>query len=291
MFKQKAIAAREKVVAKFHAYYQAHGQDQGSPLARARFAAPAKYGLSLEEIARLEVPFNFAVLNNTVAAAFWMLSQIYSRPETLTSLRSELSNVITASGSSSRRSFSVSMADLKTKCPVLLAAFHEVLRVYSVRPNIRQVTEDTLLDDKYFLEKGSIVQMSTKAIHEDPSYWGLDAKSIDLKRFLDRPNGGNLTKNTAAFGTFGVAPHICPGRHFAATEILSITVQVVMRYDMVPAQGSKTWSIPKQNLKGFNGVTGPIGEMPVEFTERKEWSGDWKYSLGEEGLKFPLASG
>jgi hypothetical protein len=51
------------------------------------------------------------------------------------------------------------------------------------------------------------------------------------------------------------------------------------------------WDIPKQNLKGFNGVTGPVGEMEVEFIKRDGWDGEWAYTLGEEGLKFALASG
>jgi cytochrome P450 len=134
------------------------------------------------------------------------------------------------------------------------------------------------------------VQLSTKTIHEDPQTWGSDAKTLNLRRFLDSPDGGNLTKSTTAFGTFGVAPHVCPGRHFATTEIMAITAQVILRYDMQPV-GTQGWHIPKQNLKGFNGVTGPARDMKVEFVPRKDWQGDWSYALGDGGLKFALASG
>jgi cytochrome P450 len=292
IFKKKAIDAREQVVSKFVEYYEAHGLEGGSPLARGRHDVPASYGLTTDEIARLEVPFDFAVLNNTLGAAFWILSHIYSQPSTLVEIREELTQVIQVNNriGTGQPAFVINLADIRQRCPILLAAFHEILRVYSVRPNFRQVVEDTLLDGRYFLEKGTIVHLLTKTIHEDPQTWGPNAKTINLRRFLDSPHGGNLSKSTTAFGTFGAAPHICPGRHFATMEIMAITSQLIIRYNMQPVS-TQGWQVPKQNLNGFNSVTGPIRDMQVEFVPRKDWQGDWSYVLGDWNLKFAFASG
>ena len=290
--KRTAIEAREKVVSKYFSYYLAKGQHQGSSLARTRHDIPAGYGLDEEEIARLEVPFNFAILNNTVATVFWMLSHVYSQPDILEELRSELQKVLLSkTDSGDNHEFIISVADLKVNCPLLLSAFHETLRIYSLRPNVRHVIEDTMLDNRYFLEKDSMVQLPTRAIHQDVSLWGPQAKILNLKRFLDSPNGGNLSKSTAAFGSFGVAPHICPGRHFAATLIIAFLAQMVLRYDIIP-QAKSGWRIPRQNLKAMNAVPGPQEGMEVKMVEREGWKGgNWDYLLGEEALKFTLASG
>ena len=247
------------------------------------------YSLSDEEIARLEVPFNFAILNNTVPSAFWVLSHMYSTPEILTDLRTEISRSIENrhNNNDAKKAYSINIASLKRDCPLLLAIFHEILRAYSVRPNIRQVVEDTVLDNQYFLEKGAIVQMSTKSVHTDPANWGADAKQIDLRRFLRSEQ--QRKPHAAAFGSFGVAPNVCPGRHFATTEILAMTAWMVMQWDIEPV--GKVWKIPDQNTKGFSGVTGPVRDIEVVMKERTEWQGDWEFVLGEPNLNFALASG
>ena len=291
IFKRKAINAREKVVTRFSAYYEAGGQNHGSELARARYNIPAGYGLTNNDISRLEIPFNFALYNNTAPALFWTLSHVYSEPEILADLRSELENlVIRRVDAQNLFTFQINLADLKACCPVLLAVFHEILRFYSVRPNMRQVLEDCVLEDRYLLKKGTIVQLDTRSIHHDYSYWGSDAKTLNLRRFLEGSNGRNMSKNSAAFGTFGAAPFACPGRQFAATEIMTITAQMILRFDVCPTDG-QGWRIPKQNQNKFNSVAPPKHDIKVTMTEREGWQGEWKFVLGDKDAKFKLASG
>ncbi|MCJ1251260.1 hypothetical protein MMC30_008491 [Trapelia coarctata] len=214
-FKKKAIAAREKVAQSFLRYYQKKAKNT---------------------IAHLEVPFNFAILNNTIPSAFWMISHVFSRPALLASLREELLHTIEVKETGSNTLFTVNVASLKL----------------NFRPNIRQVVEDTVLNDQYFLEKGAIIQMSTQSVHQNPAHWGSDAKDLNLHRFLHDEQ--RRPRAAAEFGTYGIAPHVRPGRHFATTEILALTAQLVMRYDVEPV--GAVWEIPKQNTKGFSGVTG-----------------------------------
>ena len=53
----------------------------------------------------------------------------------------------------------------------------------------RVVTTDTMLQDKYFLRKGSILQISGGVMHSDAKIWGDDVDEFDPERFLNAPNG------------------------------------------------------------------------------------------------------
>ena len=297
VFKKQAIAARDKVAEAFLQYYRSNGQEMGSPLARARYSVPSRHGLSQRDAARLELSFNFAVLHNASTVLFWVLSHVYSQTEVLADLRVEVQKIVVRNtnhgeGAEGTTEFEISLADLKQRCPLLLSVFHEVLRVYNLRPNFRLTLEDVMLEDRYFLEKGTVVQLVTKSVHQDSSYWGPDAKSFNLRRFHNQSSG--IVKKTTSFGAFGLAPHICPGRHFAATEIMAIVAQMLVRYDMSPVARSHqrgAWQIPEQDSKGFDAVPGPARDMEVVLTEREEWGGTWNLVSGDPDLKFMLASG
>lgn len=70
-----AVKARAIVENAFIKYYEEGGLNQASALAKARFAPPSAYGLSIQDSARLEVPLLFGVLSTSVPAAFWNLGR------------------------------------------------------------------------------------------------------------------------------------------------------------------------------------------------------------------------
>jgi len=267
-------------------YYKNKGQDQGSALARARYAAPAKYGLAEEDIALLEVPFLLAVVANTVPTTFWALSHIFSRPDVLDELREELAGAVTRDVAIGKATYTVEIRNLKENCPLLLSVYHEILRTHSVLPSTREVLRDTLLNDRYLVRKGANIQMSTCLVHYDTETWGPDAQEVDLRRFL-RKDQQKL--NSFKFRTFGGAPHICPGRHFATTEIVCTIALMVMRHELVPVAGS--WNIPKQDQSVFAGIPPPVGDIRVIIKERPGWQGEWSFKMGDPNLRFALASG
>ena len=284
----KAVKAREKLAQGFLEYYQSRGQDQGSALARARHDSPIKYGLKEEDTAHLEVAFSIAVLANSVPATFWMLCLIFSRSDLLAELRVELAQAVTSGVGEPKFGVghTIEIAHLKQKCPLLLSIYHEFLRTYSVLPGIRQVVEDTTINDRYLLKKGSIVQLPIKFAHFDTAIWGADADEMDLRRFVrkDQRHGQSL-----AFRAFGGAPHICPGRHFATTEILALIALMVMKHEILPVKGR--WEIPKPNPSAFSTIPPPVHDLEVIIQQRQGWEGVWSFNLGNPNLKFALASG
>ena len=109
---------------------------------------------------------------------------------------------------------------------------------------------------------------------------------MDFRRFV---RDQHPKPQAAALGSFGAAPHLCPGRHFATTQMLAMAALLVMRYDISPASGS--WEILKQNQKGFAAVPPPLGDTDILVEERRGWQGQWQFEMGRSNLQFSLVSG
>ena len=110
---------------------------------------------------------------------------------------------------------------------------------------------------------------------------GNDGKANKVEGFVKPPQ--------SAIRTFGAAPHICPGRHFATTEILCMDTLMLMRYDIQPV-GDKL-SIPGVVESIFSAISPPKEDIEVIIKDRDGWHGKWGFELGDPKLKFPLASG
>ena len=253
-------------------------------------------------MARLEVAFLIGVLANTVPTTFWSLCHIYSRPSLLAALRAELTRTVTTTKISGKTIHTIDMALIKQRCPLLLSTYHEILRSYCALPSSRIVLEDCTVD-QYVLKKGTIVQIPAISLHRDPKNWGPDVAEMNFERFLSCEDSikGNTAaesgmKDSRAFRAFGAAPNICPGRHFATTEILGAVASIVMRYEVVPvAKGTKSaanWQIPSDNPSVFAAVSPPLVDVEVQFLRRDDVeAGEWRFEMGSDKVKFALASG
>ncbi len=248
--------------------------------------APLTYNLTLLDAAKLEVGFLIAVLANTAPTIFWILFHAHAHPSLLVDLRAEVAKAVISEGSDRSATFSIDVSILKTSCPLLLAVYHEVLRHYSVLPIVRAVASDTMLDETYLLKKGAYVIIPSNVLHSSPSSWGSDAQSLNPYRWTrkDQPQ-----PSATAFHAFGGAPHICPGRHFATTEILATVAALILRFDILPEGG--VWTVPKQNHSAFAAVPPPNKDLRVRFEVRENWRGKWQFRMGDENLRFRLACG
>ncbi|MCJ1405113.1 hypothetical protein MMC11_008339 [Xylographa trunciseda] len=290
----RALRARQTVAAALTKYYKEGGHLSGSALTRARYESAASYGLGDEDIAQIEVPFMFALLNNVVPAAFWTLSEILTDASLLHALRSEVVAAIhqdspSPSSSSSPAHHTLSLALLKRRCPLLLSTYHEALRHRTSFSSARFVTADTTISDgthAYLLKAGALVQIPTDVVHAAPQHWGPDAAATDTRRFTDP---ARRKTHPLAFRSFGGAPFICPGRQIATTQILALLAMLITRYDLEPVQAPLR--IPLQNLSMFASVPPPKGDVEVLFREREEWKGAWDFEVGERGLQWMLESG
>lgn len=146
-------------------YFQKKDHEDGSALLQARYATSEKHKIPLEDIARYEVGGALAILVNTSPALFSMLFYVFSHPKVLEDCRREIDTIMTIQTRQDKsvlRSFDITNA--KNKCPVLASTYQEVLRLTSLGTSVRQVMQDTLLDDITSQEK----EDSLNANHRRP---------------------------------------------------------------------------------------------------------------------------
>ena len=277
---RKAYKSREKLALAFKQYYEDNPRDRSSALINARYDANTKYGLTSTNMGRLEVGTVIGILANTVPSLFYMFAHIYSDESLLGDLRNELKAVVSDKHNEMgeiRQCLNVYA--MKEKCLLLNSTFQEVLRVHSLGASARLVLQDTMLNDEYLLKKGSIVQMPNSVIHSNPWVWGQNVKDFEARRFLKQETIRREPKRNAAtaYRPFGGGSTLCPGRHFASTEILSLTAMMVLRFDMVPRTGK--WLVPTPEQKSIaTAVFPPKADIKVRI-KRREGSRDTDWAF------------
>ncbi|MCJ1251288.1 hypothetical protein MMC30_008520 [Trapelia coarctata] len=290
---RKGNRGRAKVATAFVDYFKSDGHKDGSKFVSDRYDVSIGNGVSVEDTAKFEVGGGIAMLVNTTPTVFWMLYHVYSCPDVLQDLRQELTTITTvtkdAFGAPIR---SLDITSVKTNCPLLTSTFQEVLRHRSVSTSVRQVMEDTILDGKYLLKKDAILQMPSLVVHRDTEIWGSDVEEFRHRRFMNDQIKSTGVKRppTAAFRGFGGGKTLCPGRHFATTEILAVVVMFIMRYELTPASGS--WSPPthtKTNIAAA--VMEPDHDLPVTVEPRAGFEdGSWAFRLADSEMVFAVAA-
>lgn len=105
--------------------------------------------------------------------------------------------------------------------------------------------------------RGSTVLIPSTVQHSSSSAWGEDVGVFNHKRFVKET--GRMKHNPVAFRAFGGGVALCPGRHFASTEILAFASVILLRFDIQPISGvwdtagyeeaNAAFRLPKQDMK------------------------------------------
>jgi len=280
---RKAWKGREYLAKAFLQYYEAGGHLGSSQLSYIRWKSQHDAGATLEDIARLEVVMGLGILSNTVPASFWVMFDIFSRPELLEEIREEICRNALSINPEGRHT--IDLADVQDKCPLLLASFQETLRVRSNAAQLRVIYEDTMLNDSYLVKAGSVLVMPAAVINRSESMWGPDAHSFDPQHFI---TAGGKGSKASGFMSFGAPPHMCAGRHFATGEILALVTMLILQFDVCPVEGK--WVEPPTNVKAVAAsLSPPMGRTSVAIGERPGLKGvKWDFTLtpgrGRHGL-------
>jgi cytochrome P450 len=284
---KKPVAARAKVAKAFEAYYKAGGAQNASAYAKMRYQSEADNNVPLEDIARYEVGGSIAILVNTAPSAFWTLFLLHSHPGLLEDIRAEIDacTVTTSEGGSTIKN--IDITTLKEACPLLLSAYQEVLRYSSMGTSVREVMEDTYLD-QWLLKKGAMLQMPSRIIHQDSSLWGTDVAEFNPRRFL--PEEKSNRPRDVCFRAFGGGKTLCPGRHFATNEILAVVATFIARLDMTPVGGD--WKHPTTaNTNVAAVIMEPDDDIQVEVKTRQGFEGvRWAIKLDKSGKIFAMVT-
>ncbi|KAI1297078.1 putative cytochrome P450 [Xylaria venustula] len=272
---RQPVAARNKVAKAFEEYFKAGGVKHASALTKKRYQAEVDNNVPLEDIARYEVGGSIAVLVNTAPAAFWALLLLHSHPDLLNDVREEVdacTQTLTENGTTVK---ALDITTLKGSCPLLLSSYQEVLRHRSMGTSVREVMEDTYLD-QWLLKKGAMLQMPSRVIHQDGNLWGNDVDEYNPRRFL--PEHKKTRPRDVCFRAFGGGKTLCPGRHFATNEILAVVATFIARFDMKPVEGE--WKVPTTtNTNVAAVVMQPDHDVDIEIKTRQGFE-DIKWVIG-----------
>lgn len=289
---KESLEAREFMTRAFVHYFEQNDYLEGSGLTKTRFEHSTEHKIPLDDIARYEVGNTIGILTNTAPGSFWMVYHLYSNPVVLAECREELSKLISDVPTTDEHGQStimrtIDMSQVKVSCPILLSTFQEVLRVHTVGISTRTVMEDHLLDKKYLLKKGSTVMIPTPVHHTSTSVWGNDVYEFNHRRFLPKER----RHNPISFRGFGGGTTLCPGRHFASTEVLAFAAMLILRFDVIPVGGK--WIQLTTNKADMWEVTPmPDSDIEVKISPRLQEAKftKWRVLVTDSDKTMPLAA-
>jgi cytochrome P450 len=272
----KGSHGRKRFFQAFREYYASGGLETASYLIKARYEVNKKYGVSDEDIAQFDLGVCTALLVNTVPAVGWTLCHAFSDRALLAELRQGIEAVVFPEGKPKKDTPTTVTVDIKkvTEAMPLLESFvREVLRVQSNSASARFVLRDTVIDDgagtSYLVKKDSFLGMPSAPVHSDEAVWGPTAHIFDPTRFL--PERQKVRKIPAsAWRTFGGGNALCPGRHLALREIMSILVVMILRCEIEPCEEKGRWKIPAKRHHISTSILTPVEDIQVRIRPRGE---------------------
>ncbi|KAK7736944.1 hypothetical protein SLS53_006699 [Cytospora paraplurivora] len=268
VFARASLKARDVLVKAFLKYFSDSGLEEGSSVyAKNRYEYPSKLGVPIEDVARLEAGGSLGLIGNSMPATFWTLYHAFSDPAILEDCRREVSQAVHEKDGENH----LDLSYVKSSCPILVSTMQEAFRTHSMGISAREVMEDHMLGGKYLLKNS-------------PMAWGDDVNDFNHKRFVKEP--GVRKYNPVAFRAFGGGATLCPGRHFASTEILAFASVIMLRFDIKPlsADGWNTAAYRETNAS----FRVPNKDIDVQLIPRDNKK--WHVFFSEPGRHMELSN-
>lgn len=221
---------------------------------------------------------------NSNKNVFWMLLQIYSRPELLSDIREEIMEYVKVSPTGERdlNGFSKLQIDvdgLCKNCPLIKASFYETMRMNMSGLGIRQVNQDLILKESasdaamfgkkqpqsYRIPAGSALVLANGTMQQDPRIFENPDQFLSQRFIDDKGKDGNVRVNMKSLHTFGGGLYKCKGRYFAEKEVLIFAASILVMWDVGPLQGDAL-ILPKMGLAGAS--RSPATDVRVRLTRR-----------------------
>ncbi|KAH8655085.1 cytochrome P450 [Tricladium varicosporioides] len=280
---RKGFAGRSIVSPAFEKYYNAGLDKNASSFVQGRARAARQWGLTTEEISKAEVTIIMAAGTNTVPNVFFMICYIYSQPNLVTSLRSEVSKIVKRKNRDGIEVLALNISLLQSHCPLMTACFYETLRLIKTGASVRTILNDVMLDDQYLLKKGSFVQIPTGVLQTDIKTWGPDAKEFNPQRFCIQESLPKEKKRLQekAYIPFGGGKNLCPGRHLAFTEVTAFVAMLVYGFEISMADESK-WRVPRGEFQKLGVASiSPMKDVDILMKRMAQFEGAiWEFDAG-----------
>ncbi|KAK2612672.1 hypothetical protein QQS21_001289 [Conoideocrella luteorostrata] len=269
LFFKSAIQGREYLVKSFAKYYKDGSYQKGSAYIQEFTRHCISQKIPHNDIPRLLMGTVFNTVANTTPSAFWVIYRIFSDSTVLQECRDEVEAAIqhNENGTST-----IDLNLVVNSCPILLSTYNEVFRYHGMANSVRFVSEDHMLNGRYLVKKGGLVMVSARSQHSNPAIWGDNVDRFYHKRFMKQQNGGKRV-NPVALRGFGGGTTLCPGRHFATSEILMLAALMLARFDVQPS-GGKPWVLPSTAKSSqAEAMEQPDNDINIEVLPRPGTSG------------------
>uniref|UniRef100_A0A1B6MJD0 Cytochrome P450 n=1 Tax=Graphocephala atropunctata TaxID=36148 RepID=A0A1B6MJD0_9HEMI len=139
----------------------------------------------------------------------------------------------------------------------------EALRKYTPLTLIfRRCTKDyTIPDTSTVIQKGTLVLIPLRSIHEDPDYYP-DPETFDPERFSDE---NSASRHNAAYMPFGVGPRFCPAVLYSHMKIRTALVHILRQFEV--CVNSETPACLQPSSLAF--LMAPKNGIPLSFKNRQ----------------------
>lgn len=258
IFVPKAVKARSDFQKLLISYFSA-GLDKKpdvSKIVSYRADLCRRCGIADDELGRNEFVIPWVGTTNTAPTLFWFFVNVFSRPNYVERIRSEVEQLVSTGNISKGKVATIDMTRLEKDCPFLHACYQESQRVYNDNTGTRRVMRDTILRDvdgtEYLLKEGETVQWYSGLVHHDEKVWGATADDFMPERFIEKTAEDDKMRR-GAMVPFGGGKSLCPGRYFALAELFGIIACVAVGFEVEGAH------VPRSNL----GETGRAIRLPI----------------------------
>ncbi|KUJ07820.1 cytochrome P450 [Mollisia scopiformis] len=228
----------------------------------------------------------FGQNSNTIPVVSWMLMELNKDPALLKAVREEVAGAFVTDSSTGERTLDVQKA---TSLPLLQSLWTEILR-FRVSMVIMRTVEEPISIGGVNIAKGSLIHAYSRISQTDEETWGTSQHPADqfwAERHInfveEKDWTGQLCKrrefalaaSPAGFFPFGGGVPICPGRHFAKSEVFAMLAILVDRFEMefvswTNFDGSPS-DRPAESNKRFSG----IGSLPPDRDMIVRWKRIW----------------
>ena len=246
----------------FVEYFSGSGWSKGCALTRASHQQHQEKGVPISDQAGFELCTCIGLLTNSIPSAQWMLYHILSDRNLLTLILAELKAFQKTFVNKSPNKVPLFPATgLHLHCPLLVSTLKETLRIHSTSLTVRMVTRDAaILNNEFFLRRNSLIHIPATAMHRNTSIWDTDAAEFRANRFITTDEGNREDsianpKPSAAYRAFGGGTTLCPGRHLAQIQVLSVVAGLLLRFDFETVEGK--WFAEKPDYVGLVHSTQP----------------------------------
>lgn len=291
---RKGFKARQRVLAAMTRYAEGNGINEASAFVKAYHQVLEQYNLTKEELGSFDATVLTAFIGSLIPLGFWVILHILARRDLMATVRAEVDQCIILSASENGGLSSIDMDRLRNSCPTLLASLREAARLAMQAPLFRSVTEDTRITlpsngDTYLIKKGSLAMIAVSCVHANQEVWGKNVDSFDERRFLPqndaiakadpdiaRPGHFDALKKSG-FSPFATGVHLCPGRHYAQTVIMTTVAMFIATFDVTPVNGQQI-AIPPMKPELGLGAGKPRHDVGLTVRRRE----------GHEGVNWGL---